>query len=44
MGPPKPRRLDEPIAAIDALDTRVSGGPDRDNITLESYGREILEA
>ena len=32
------------IAAIDALDTGVRGGPDPDSITLEAYGREIPEA
>ncbi len=32
------------IAAIDALDTGVRGGPDPDSITLETYGREIPEA
>jgi diketogulonate reductase-like aldo/keto reductase len=34
----------EEIAAIDALDTGVRGGPDPDNITLESHGKEIPEA
>jgi diketogulonate reductase-like aldo/keto reductase len=34
----------EEIAAIDALDTGVRGGPDPDSITLETYGREISEA
>jgi diketogulonate reductase-like aldo/keto reductase len=34
----------EQIAAIDALDTGVRGGPDPDSITLEAYGREIPEA
>ena len=32
------------VAAIDALDTGVRGGPDPDSITLEAYGREIPEA
>src|SRR3954469_9185643 len=32
------------IAAIDALDTGVRGGPDPDSITLEAYGKEIPEA
>ncbi|MDV6269665.1 aldo/keto reductase [Rhodococcus globerulus] len=32
------------LAAIDALDTGVRGGPDPDSITLENYGREIPEA
>ena len=34
----------EQVAAIDALDTGVRGGPDPDSITLENYGREIPEA
>jgi 2,5-diketo-D-gluconate reductase A len=34
----------EQIAAIDALDTDVRGGPDPDSITLERYGIEIPEA
>ena len=34
----------EQIAAIDALDTGVRGGPEPDSITLETYGREIPEA
>jgi diketogulonate reductase-like aldo/keto reductase len=34
----------EQLAAIDALDTGVRGGPDPDSITLETYGREIPEA
>jgi diketogulonate reductase-like aldo/keto reductase len=32
------------IAAIDALDTGVRGGPEPDSITLDAYGREIPEA
>jgi diketogulonate reductase-like aldo/keto reductase len=32
------------LAAIDALDTGVRGGPDPDSITLERYGIEIPEA
>jgi diketogulonate reductase-like aldo/keto reductase len=32
------------IAAIDALDSGVRGGPDPESITLETYGREITEA
>lgn len=32
------------IAAIDALDTGVRGGPDPESITLETYGRAIPEA
>jgi diketogulonate reductase-like aldo/keto reductase len=34
----------EQVAAIDALDTGLRGGPDPDSITLETYGREIPEA
>ena len=34
----------EQIAAIDALDTGVRGGPEPDNVTLENYGRPIPEA
>jgi diketogulonate reductase-like aldo/keto reductase len=34
----------EEVAAIDALDTGVRGGPDPDSITLEAYGMEIPEA
>lgn len=34
----------EEIAAIDALDTGVRGGPEPDAITLENYGKEIPEA
>jgi 2,5-diketo-D-gluconate reductase A len=34
----------EQVAAIDALDTGVRGGPNPDSITLETYGREIPEA
>jgi 2,5-diketo-D-gluconate reductase A len=33
----------EEVAAIDALDTGVRGGPDPAGITLESFGREIPE-
>lgn len=32
------------LAAIDALETGVRGGPEPDNITLETYGRPIPEA
>lgn len=35
---------DSEIAAIDALDTGVRGGPDPEDITLETFGREIPEA
>ncbi len=34
----------EQMAAIDALDTGVRGGPEPDSITLESYGVAIPEA
>ncbi|MEV4033555.1 aldo/keto reductase [Streptomyces umbrinus] len=34
----------EQLAAIDALDTGVRGGPEPDSITLEAFGREIPEA
>lgn len=34
----------EQVAAIDALDTGVRGGPEPDTVTLELYGREIPEA
>jgi diketogulonate reductase-like aldo/keto reductase len=34
----------EQIAAIDALDTGVRGGPEPDSITLETHGKEIPEA
>lgn len=34
----------EQIAAIDALETGVRGGPEPDSITLEAYGRPIPEA
>ncbi|MER5185481.1 aldo/keto reductase [Streptomyces sp. NPDC002896] len=34
----------EQLAAIDALDTGVRGGPDPDSITLDNYGMAIPEA
>jgi diketogulonate reductase-like aldo/keto reductase len=34
----------EQIAAIDALDTGVRGGPEPDSVTLATHGREIPEA
>ncbi|HEX8430144.1 MAG TPA: aldo/keto reductase [Longimicrobium sp.] len=34
----------EQIAAIDALETGVRGGPEPDSITLENYGKAIPEA
>jgi diketogulonate reductase-like aldo/keto reductase len=34
----------EQLAAIDALDTGVRGGPEPDSITLEAFGRDIPEA
>jgi len=35
---------DDQIAAIDALDTGIRGGPDPDIITLEAFRRDIPEA
>lgn len=35
---------DEELAAIDALDTGVRGGPDPESLTLEQYGFPIPEA
>jgi 2,5-diketo-D-gluconate reductase A len=35
---------DAELAAIDALDTGVRGGPEPDDITLETYAHEIAEA
>ena len=35
---------DDELAAIDALDTGVRGGPDAGAITRETFGREIPEA
>ena len=35
---------EQQLAAIDALDTSVRGGPEPDDITLENYGRDIPEA
>jgi diketogulonate reductase-like aldo/keto reductase len=35
---------DQNLAAIDALDTGVRGGPEPDSITLENYGMPIPEA
>jgi diketogulonate reductase-like aldo/keto reductase len=32
------------LAAIDALDTGVRGGPEPEAITLETFGRDIPEA
>ena len=32
------------LAAIDALDTGRRGGPEPEDITLESFGRDIPEA
>ncbi|WP_326761637.1 aldo/keto reductase [Streptomyces phaeochromogenes] len=34
----------EQLAAIDALDTGVRGGPEPESVTLEAFGREIPEA
>lgn len=35
---------EQQLAAVDALDTGVRGGPDPDSITLETYGVPIPEA
>lgn len=35
---------DDEIAAVDALDTGVRGGPEPEDITLETFGRDIPEA
>ena len=35
---------DTELAAIDGLDTGERGGPEPEDITLESFGREIPEA
>ena len=35
---------DDELAAIDALDTGVRGGPEPADITLENFGRPIPEA
>jgi len=34
----------EQLAAVDALETGIRGGPDPDSITLQNYGRPIPEA
>jgi diketogulonate reductase-like aldo/keto reductase len=34
---------DDDLAAIDALDTGRRGGPEPDDITMETFGREIAE-
>ena len=34
----------EEMAAIDALDTGIRGGPEPEAITLEAFGRPIPEA
>jgi len=34
----------EEVAAIDALDTGVRGGPEPESITIEAYGKTIPEA
>jgi len=36
--------ISEQLAAIDALDTGVRGGPEPEDITLEAFGRQIPEA
>jgi 2,5-diketo-D-gluconate reductase A len=33
----------EQLAAIDALDTGVCGGPEPEDITLEAFGQDISE-
>ena len=35
---------DEELAAVDALDTGVRGGPEPEAVTLEDFGRDIPEA
>ena len=35
---------DDELAAIDALDTDQRGGPEPEDITLETFGRPIPEA
>ena len=35
---------DTELAAIDGLDTGERGGPEPEDVTLESFGREIPEA
>ena len=34
---------DDELAAIDALDTGIRGGPEPESITLETFGRPIPE-
>ncbi len=34
----------EQLASIDALDTDVRRGPEPEDVTLESFGKEIPEA
>ncbi|WP_246132854.1 aldo/keto reductase [Devosia ginsengisoli] len=34
----------EEVAAVDALDTGMRGGPEPDSVTIEAYGRAIPEA
>ena len=38
------RLTDDQLAAIDALDTDVRGGPEPEQITRETFGRVIPEA
>ena len=40
----KHQRTPAQMAAIDALDTGERGGPDPDEVTLETFGKEIPEA
>ena len=35
---------DDEMTAIDALDTGRRGGPERDAVTLEAFGRDIPKA
>jgi hypothetical protein len=39
-----PQPAGQVLAAIDALDRGVRGGPEPESVTLEAYGREIPEA
>ncbi|GAA4382995.1 hypothetical protein GCM10023147_01520 [Tsukamurella soli] len=38
------RLTGDELSAIDALDTGVRGGPEPEDVTLASFGREIPEA
>jgi len=39
-----PIKICDQLAAIDALDTGVRGGPEPDSITLDNFGMPIPEA